>query len=205
MQPGGLLAFGTAAGRQRPNMTSSWAADFRAAAVQQSRRRLEIRRPEAYKRTPNLGQVATMPTTHTGWRGAAGRNSSGAQAAYPALLGLEILLVEDEALVAAMLEDMLADFGCVLAGAAATVNDALAAVEVATEIDAAILDVNLGGDKVYPVADILVGRGVPIVFSTAYGPADLVERYPQARIIQKPYSPEALAALLIDIALGPRE
>ncbi|CAN7359816.1 response regulator [Phenylobacterium sp. LjRoot225] len=146
-----------------------------------------------------------MPTAHTGWRGAAGGKGSGVPAAYPALLGLEILLVEDEALVATMLEDMLADFGCILAGAAATVSEALAAVEVATEVDAAILDVNLGGQKVFPVADILVSRGVPIVFSTAYGPADLADRYPRARIIQKPYRPEALAALLIDIAHNPQD
>ncbi|CAN7644823.1 response regulator [Phenylobacterium sp. LjRoot219] len=145
-----------------------------------------------------------MPTAHTGWGSAAIGKGSGFPAAYPALLGLEILLVEDEALVAAMLEDMLADFGCVLAGGAATVSEALAAVEAATEIDAAILDVNLGGEKVFPVADILVSRGVPIVFSTAYGPADLAERYPRARVIHKPYRPEALAELLIDIAHSPR-
>ncbi len=146
-----------------------------------------------------------MPAAHTGWRGAARGQASRFPTAYPALLGLEILLVEDEPLVAAMLEDMLADFGCILAGTAATVSGALAAVEAATDIDAAILDVNLGGQKVFPVADILVSRGVPIVFSTAYGPGDLADRYPHARIIQKPYSPEALAELLIDIAHSPRE
>jgi CheY-like chemotaxis protein len=141
-----------------------------------------------------------MPTAHLGWRGVARGKGSGFPAAYPALLGLEILLVEDEAIVAAMLEDMLAEFGCILAGTAVTVSEALAAVQAATEIDAAILDVNLGGEKVFPVADILVSRGVPIVFSTAYDPADLPERYPRARIIQKPYRPEALAELLIDLA-----
>lgn len=144
-----------------------------------------------------------MPTAHTGWRGAAGAKGSGFPAAYPALLGLEIFLVEDEAFVAALLEDMLADFGCILAGSVATVSEALAAVEASVGFDAAILDVNLGGEKVYPVADILVSRGVPIVFSTAYGPADLADRYPRARIIQKPYRPEDLAALLIDLAHNP--
>ena len=146
-----------------------------------------------------------MPTAHAGWRSAARGKGSGFPGAYPALLGLEILLVEDEALVAAMLEDMLAEFGCILAGAAATVSEALAAVGAATDIDAAILDVNLGGEKVFPVADILVGRGVPIVFSTAHGAADLADRYPRARIIHKPYRPEALAELLIDIAHSPRD
>lgn len=145
-----------------------------------------------------------MPTPDTGWRSAAIGKGSGFPSAYPALLGLEILLVEDEALVAAMLEDMLADFGCVLAAGAGTLSEALVAVEAAAEIDAAILDVNLGGEKVFPVADILVRRGVPIVFSTAYGPADLAERYPDARIIHKPYRPEALAELLINIAQAPR-
>jgi CheY-like chemotaxis protein len=144
-----------------------------------------------------------MPSAHTGWRGAAGGKDSGFPAAYPALLGLEVLLVEDEALVALLLEDMLADFGCILAGSAATVDQALSAVAATPEIDIAILDVNLGGEKVFPVADILVRRGVPIVFSTAYGPGDIPERYPRARIINKPYRPEALAELLIDIAHRP--
>lgn len=120
--------------------------------------------------------------------------------AYPALFGLQIFLVEDEAMVAAMLEDMLAEFGCILAGAAASVADALAAVRATAEIDAAILDVNLGGQKVYPVADILVRRKVPIVFSTAYGPADLAKRYPQSRLLEKPYQPPALAELLVELA-----
>jgi CheY-like chemotaxis protein len=119
------------------------------------------------------------------------------------LLGLQIFLVEDEALVAATLEDMLADFGCVLVGAAATVADGLAAVSAASAIDAAILDVNLGGEKVFPVADILVKRDIPIVFSTGFGPADLAERYPQSRLLNKPYRAEALAELLIDVAHGP--
>ena len=121
---------------------------------------------------------------------------------YSALFGLQIFLVEDEAMVAATLEDMLAEFGCILAGAAANVTDALAAVQATSEIDAAILDVNLGGDKVFPVADILVDRDIPIVFSTGFGPADLAERYPESRLLEKPYQPEALAGLLVELARG---
>ena len=120
--------------------------------------------------------------------------------AYSALFGLQIFLVEDEALVAATLEDMLAEFGCVLAGAAANVTDALAAVQGATAIDAAILDVHLGGEKVFPVADLLVRREIPIVFSTGFGPADLAVRYPESRLLEKPYQPEALAGLLVELA-----
>jgi CheY-like chemotaxis protein len=128
--------------------------------------------------------------------------ASGA-ASHSALFGLQIFLVEDEALVAATLEDMLAELGCTLVGAAATVTDALAAVQSAFDIDAAILDVNLGGEKVFPIADILVGRNIPIVFSTGFGPADLAQRYPESRLLEKPYQPEALADLLVELARQP--
>lgn len=133
----------------------------------------------------------------------AGATRAGGAAGHPTLFGLQILLVEDEALVAATLEDMLADFGCTLAGAAATVTDALTAIQAAFDIDAAILDVNLGGEKVFPVADILVGRNIPIVFSTGFGPGDLAQRYPESRLLEKPYRPEALADLLVELARGP--
>ncbi|CAN7143839.1 response regulator [Phenylobacterium sp. LjRoot225] len=129
-------------------------------------------------------------------------SASGA-ASYTALFGLQILLVEDEAVVAATLEDMLAEFGCTLAGAAATLTEALTAIHAAFDIDAAILDVNLGGEKVFPVADILVGRNIPIVFSTGFGPADLTQRYPESRLLEKPYQPEALADLLVELACRP--
>jgi CheY-like chemotaxis protein len=124
-------------------------------------------------------------------------------ASHSSLLGLQVFLVEDEVMVALILEDMLAEFGCVLAGAAATVDEALAALAATPELDAAILDVNLGGEKVFPVADILAARGVPFVFSTGYGPADLHQRYPGCRLLNKPYRPEALAQLLVEFARGP--
>lgn len=132
----------------------------------------------------------------------AGPTSASRAHGYSALFGLQIFLVEDEAVVAAALEDMLAEFGCILAGAAANVADALAAVQATLDIDAAILDVNLGGEKVFSVADILVARNVPIVFSTGFGPADLAERYPDSRLLEKPYRPEALADLLGELARG---
>ena len=145
-----------------------------------------------------------MPTAHTGWRGAANGRGFGVPTTYPALLGPQLPPLADAAAAAATPADLPADDGCLLPGAAAPLSEALASVEATTEIDAAILDVNLGGQKVFPVADILVARDVPIVFSTAYGPADLKDRYPRARIIQKPYRPEALAELLIDLAQNRR-
>lgn len=122
---------------------------------------------------------------------------------YPGLLGLQVLVVEDEPMVAMLLEDMLADFGCVLAGTAATVNEALSTIGKGADIDAAILDVNLGGMKIFPVADLLAARSVPFVFSTGFDPADLTERYPDSRLLHKPYQPEALAKVLADFAHGP--
>lgn len=120
-----------------------------------------------------------------------------ANPAYPGLYGLQVFVVEDEAMISMMLEDMLADFGCTLAGVAATVSDALNQVNATPAIDAAILDVNLGGEKIFPVADILALRNVPFVFSTAYGPDGLSERYPTRPLLRKPYAPEALASALM--------
>jgi CheY-like chemotaxis protein len=137
------------------------------------------------------------------WKDFGGDARPARPAAHPALLGLQVFVVEDEALQAMVLEDMLAEFGCVLAGAAANVSEALSAVNATPDIDAAILDVNLGGEKVFPVADILADRGVPFVFSTAYGSAELAERYPQSRLLHKPYRPEDLAQVLTAFVRGP--
>ena len=117
-------------------------------------------------------------------------------APYPGLYGLQVFLVEDEAMVAMLLEDMLADFGCTIAGSAGTLSSAMSSVEALSAIDAAILDVNLGGEFIFPVADVLSERGVPFVFSTAYGTPELTKRYPQSLLLQKPYTPQALAEAL---------
>ncbi len=109
--------------------------------------------------------------------------------------GLRVLIVEDEVLVAMTLEDVVSDLGCHVV---AVVGDAADALEAAAiqPLDAAILDVNLGGERVFPVADLLADRGVPFVFSTGYGPTDLSRRYPGRPQLRKPYPPEALAEAL---------
>jgi len=76
------------------------------------------------------------------------------------LSGKRILVVEDEVMVAWLLEDMLGTLGCAVVGPAARINQALAMIG-AEVIDAAVLDVNLNGEKSYPVADALAARGVP--------------------------------------------
>jgi DNA-binding NtrC family response regulator len=109
------------------------------------------------------------------------------------LRGLHVFIVEDERSVSQMLETMLADIGCVVAAVAPDVRTALARVDAAPSIDAAILDVRLGGETVYPVADALEKRGVPFIFSTGYGTADLVDRYPRSLVLHKPYTSGNLA------------
>ena len=119
------------------------------------------------------------------------------------LQGLRVLIVEDDVLVAVLLEDMLSDLGCVSLGVAPTVSEALAVIGAAEAVDAAILDVNRGGEKVFPVADRLRTRGVPFAFSTGYGPADLAQRYPGSPLLHKPYPPEQLASTLSGLMAGP--
>jgi len=114
------------------------------------------------------------------------------------LFGFQVFVVEDELVVSIMLEDMLAEFGCIVAGMAATVDDAMAQIVATPMIDAAILDVNLGGETIFPVADVLAARQIPFVFSTGYPSAELTRRYPSSRILAKPYASEALAEVLTD-------
>jgi CheY-like chemotaxis protein len=117
--------------------------------------------------------------------------------------GRRVLLVEDEIILAWMLQDMLVDLGCVAIGPAATVGQALAMID-AEAIDAAVLDVNLNGHMSYPVADALVARGVPFVFSTGYDKDGLPERYRTVQVLQKPYHPSALGDALTKL-LTPKE
>jgi CheY-like chemotaxis protein len=112
-----------------------------------------------------------------------------------ALSGLRLLLVEDEALVAMMAEDMLIDLGCVVADVAGTVSRGVALVgELA--LDGAILDVNLGGEKVYPVAQALAERGIPFIFATGYGTTGIAEAFSHVPVLAKPYEAGALERML---------
>ena len=112
------------------------------------------------------------------------------------LQGLKVFVVEDESLVAMQLEDMLADFGCDLVGLAMRVNRAMEMLSKVEEVDIAVLDVNIGGDKIYPVAEYLRERGVPIVFATGYGRAGVEPDWQSCEILQKPYTATEVAAKL---------
>jgi CheY-like chemotaxis protein len=106
-----------------------------------------------------------------------------------------ILVVEDEFLIRMLLEDMLTELGYELAGVAGRVDEA-AELAKTKEIDLAILDVNLDGSDVYPVADILIQRGVPFVFVSGYGGRGLPEAYSDRPTLQKPFQFDELEKTL---------
>ncbi len=109
--------------------------------------------------------------------------------------GLRVLIAEDEYLISLMLQQMLEDFGCKVVGAAENLNAALS-LAGSQEADLAILDVNLGGQSIYPVADVLRERQVPIIFATGYGQQGLNEAYRRHTILAKPYDVDAVRASL---------
>jgi CheY-like chemotaxis protein len=111
------------------------------------------------------------------------------------LSGCRVLVVEDEVLVAWVLEEMLTELECKVVGPAARVSQALAMVS-AEEIDLAILDINLNGQKSYPVADALTAHGVPFAFSTGYNADSMPDNYRGFPMLQKPYSQSDLSATL---------
>jgi CheY-like chemotaxis protein len=111
------------------------------------------------------------------------------------LSGRRVLVVEDEVMVSWILEDMLAELGCEVVGPAAGVEQALALVNAET-IDLAVLDVNLNGKKSFPVADALLARGVPFVFSTGYGNDGFPDAYKGHPMMQKPYAIANLSGAL---------
>jgi CheY-like chemotaxis protein len=102
------------------------------------------------------------------------------------LAGLRLLVLEDEALVAMLIEDTLRDLGCVVIGPAGTVAHALDLVAQET-INLALLDVNLGGERSYAVAEALAARGTPFVFVTGYGATGVDKRYRRVPVLQKPF------------------
>ncbi len=101
---------------------------------------------------------------------------------------LRLLVVEDEALVAMLIEDQLLELGFEVVGPAATVGQALTLCKK-EQIDGALLDVNLGGDeRSYPVADELDALGIPYVFVTGYGQAGIPERHAGKAVLRKPFA-----------------
>ncbi len=111
------------------------------------------------------------------------------------LSGRRVLVVEDEALVAMLVEDALLDAGAEVVGPVATVAEALQLLKGRLP-EAAVLDLNLAGETSTPVADELARRGVPFVVATGYGADGLPPGHANVPVLAKPYDPADLTAAL---------
>jgi len=97
------------------------------------------------------------------------------------------ILVEDEYLIAMTLSEHLEEVGSIVVGPVSSVEKAIKAIESNQQIDAAVVDVNLGGAMAFPVADALLARNIPFIFTSGYEGDALRERYPQIKNCLKPY------------------
>jgi PAS domain S-box-containing protein len=160
--------------------------------------------PERLVSVGNNGKAPSEGALREGGRGRPRRT----------LEGCRVLVAEDESLVAIDIKDELVAAGCHVVGLASNVTDTLRLAEASKgRLDAAVLDVNLGGQAVFPVADVLVRGGVPVVFATAYG--DLARGWEagggqgRTALVRKPLARgtlgEALRRLLPDEAEPPRD
>lgn len=111
--------------------------------------------------------------------------------------GLRVLIVEDESLVTMLIEDTLADIGCLVADVASKLADGMEKVS-SLEFDIAILDVNLNGDQTYPIAEELARRGIPFIFATGYGAAGVPGKFSAAPILAKPFQQSDLERALAE-------
>jgi CheY-like chemotaxis protein len=117
--------------------------------------------------------------------------------------GLRVLVVEDESVISLMIEEMLEELGCVVVGIAAGVREGMELLD-RVRPGVAVLDVNLRGEKVDPLAERLETEGVPFLFATGYGRAGIQPRWSLRPVIQKPFHLETLAAALVAATAGDR-
>ena len=106
-----------------------------------------------------------------------------------------VLIVEDEGLIAMLLEELMERMGYEVAAVSSTLEEALELAR-AIVIDFAMLDINLNGKESFPIAAVLRGRGIPFVFATGYGDAALASDFADALVVEKPFSRDALRKTL---------
>ena len=116
--------------------------------------------------------------------------------AQAAATGKRVLVVEDDYFIAKGLARYLKAAGAEVVGPAPTVADALDLID-AERLDGAVLDINLRGDLVFPVADALTAQGVPFIFASGYGSAAIPERYAAIARCEKPVEPDAFIQSLL--------
>jgi DNA-binding response OmpR family regulator len=117
------------------------------------------------------------------------------------LSGRRVLVVEDEFLVSLLLEDQLTQLGCEVVRTAASLAEGLSAA-ANDEIDLAVLDVNLNGERSFPIAAALRERDTPFIFATGFGRAGIEPTFADAPVLQKPYSEHQLRRALIEALDG---
>jgi CheY-like chemotaxis protein len=115
-----------------------------------------------------------------------------------ALRDRRILVVEDEFLIAMNLVEALESAGSVVVGPVASVDKAISKIESEAHIDAAVVDVNLGGVLALPVADMLVARKIPFIFTSGYEDNVLKTRYSQVKNCLKPYQFRSMEEALVE-------
>lgn len=115
--------------------------------------------------------------------------------AAPLLASKRVLVVEDEALVAMLIEELLEDCGCSVVGPCSSVATALKAATTEA-VDLAVLDVNLRGEKVYPVAEALSERHIPFLFLSGYGEEAVPVGRSEWKVCPKPFRSNELIAML---------
>lgn len=109
-----------------------------------------------------------------------------------------VLVVEDEAMISMLLEDMILDLGAETVGPAGRLDQALL-LALQADFDVGLLDINVDGRVVYPVADVLSHREIPFIFATGYDARDLPQRFAGCPTLTKPFSYEALAGMLREV------
>ena len=100
-------------------------------------------------------------------------------------------------MIAMLIEDLLGDIGASVAKTVTSVGEAARILGEATALDMAIVDVNLHGQSTFPLADMLLQRGIPFVFATGYGASGMPERFIGVPVLQKPFEPEQLERALL--------
>jgi CheY-like chemotaxis protein len=113
----------------------------------------------------------------------------------------KVLVVEDEMMIAMLIEDMLDEFGCKLVGPATNVPRALELIGKES-IDVAVLDLNLDGKDTYAIADALQRKSVPFIFATGYGSTGLRQEYGNRPVLQKPFQARDLETALTEALNG---
>jgi CheY-like chemotaxis protein len=111
------------------------------------------------------------------------------------LVGLRVLVIEDESLITMLFEDTLADIGCIIAAKASRLPEA---IEKASNclFDLAILDLNLDGQDTVVVAEVLTKRKIPFFFATGYGRGVIPERFTRVPVLNKPFQDSELVLVL---------